>query len=252
MIQIDRPRSKWGVGHLVYEKKEADEQNLQYTHWKEAKIGEWCISDDGFVAKVLDRRVFKKGEMVILPYTRSFCGKNDKILFSKCQNYTNLNGKSWQDAEIKKKRAKNTIRVAAMMTLTGTLDYEKLGQIYRPDQRIPAATVKRFLKQRETQAMIREEIATQLVESGLTDKYVLDTIKEAVALAKVNKDPGNMLKGAIEAAKLRDMYPKESKLTAQVEYSISPELLDKVNEGTPLPAPREVKIPDPEAAIDSV
>lgn len=252
MITIDRPKSKWGVGHIVYEKGEADEQNLQYKHWKEAQKGEWCISDDGYVARVLDRRTYKTGEFIVLPYTRSFCGKSDKIHFLACQDKNNIGGKSWQQREVKRKRAVTTIKVAAMMHLTGTIDYEKLGQIYRPDQRIPAATVKRFLKQKEVQHMIKEEIAKQLVDSGITDQYVLDTIKDAIALAKTNKDPGNMLKGAVEAAKLRDMYPKDNKVIAQVEYQISPELLSKVEDATVLPAPPETKRLDPEAAIDAV
>ena len=45
--------------YKIYKKKEADKDNLPYKYWREADEGEYGISDDKFVAKVISKSIYK-------------------------------------------------------------------------------------------------------------------------------------------------------------------------------------------------
>ena len=48
------------VTYVISTKAEADERGLDYKYWKEAKKGDFCISDDGYVSDVIDRKKYNE------------------------------------------------------------------------------------------------------------------------------------------------------------------------------------------------
>ena len=52
--------------YSVYEKEEMDEQGKEYIYWKEARVGDWALSDDGFCAKVIKRTKYPNDRGLIL------------------------------------------------------------------------------------------------------------------------------------------------------------------------------------------
>ena len=44
--------------YTVYTEPEAKTLDLKYKHWKEAEEGEYALSDDGFVAEVIKRKLY--------------------------------------------------------------------------------------------------------------------------------------------------------------------------------------------------
>jgi len=46
------------TAYEVFEQKEMDAKEKDYTHWKEAEEGDWALSDDGYCAKVLKRKKY--------------------------------------------------------------------------------------------------------------------------------------------------------------------------------------------------
>lgn len=230
LITINRDgQSDLGVGHVVYTREEAEEEGIVFKPWKEADLGGWALTDDGFVGKVLKKKVYKGRDYFVFAFTRIFSSKNTRLEFAKCKSYSAIGGKSWVERESARRRGRDTIKLMAKMVLSGKVDYALLGQAYRPKQGIPEATVRRFLKKEEVKKLVDKAIDEELTRVGITSNWVLDVIKKAILLAEVNEDPGNMLKGAIEAAKIRDMYPKDNKTTAVVEYNISNELLERIS-----------------------
>ena len=42
----------------IYNEKEAKKDGIKYEHWSKARQGEYAISDDGIVAKVIKRKEY--------------------------------------------------------------------------------------------------------------------------------------------------------------------------------------------------
>ena len=56
MYQISiRHRDKGLRQYSIFTKEEADNEGIEYKHWKEAEIGDYAISDDGYVAMVIQK-----------------------------------------------------------------------------------------------------------------------------------------------------------------------------------------------------
>jgi hypothetical protein len=59
--------------YTIYRKKEADSENLEYKYWREAKEGEYGISDDEFVAKVISKSIYNPSSIYVrYPYGYTF------------------------------------------------------------------------------------------------------------------------------------------------------------------------------------
>ena len=168
MIKIKRRINRKTSEYPVYTKQEADDRNIKYLYWKECDTGDWGLTDDEYVSECVSKKDYtdKNG------YTKTFikltcgvgwCSSFSTIKFElnheyECYSKTNP-AKDWKQQEINTTRAKNTINTYANMLLSGNkVDFDKLGKIYRPDQKIPAATVRRFLKQKVSKDMVEQKI----------------------------------------------------------------------------------------------
>lgn len=223
----------------VYTEAEAREKGIEFVPWREVEAGQYCISDDGYVAECIRRlgpyrdtnRTRVRYE-IILPYGRRFTGAR-QLLFEELSKPTH-----WADAELRRNRGRNTVKLYAQLWLQrkGKLtddDYHTLGLTYRKDQQIPAASVKRFLKTKQAQAMIQAEIAALLAEQGVTPEGVVKEYKEILEAAKLD--------GKVAAAKsvvdvFRDMLemmpkPQQKQFGEEIEVD-----WDRVLEGEAEPA----------------
>ncbi len=68
------------------------------------------------------------------------------------------NKRRWIKYELGKFKTKLVIKTYVKMLMSGKIEWEKLCQMYRPDQKQPVWTLKRLLKQTETQNMITDEL----------------------------------------------------------------------------------------------
>ena len=48
--------------YTIYNKQEADDKGIAYKKWQDAYKGEYGISDDEYVAKVISRRIYKASD----------------------------------------------------------------------------------------------------------------------------------------------------------------------------------------------
>ena len=40
----------------IYDKAKAIEKGLDFVYWRQAEVGDWAITDDGYVAECYDRK----------------------------------------------------------------------------------------------------------------------------------------------------------------------------------------------------
>ena len=194
-------------------------------HWNKCKVGEWGLSDDGWIAECLAVNTYATGVEMTYCYGKQWVTKTSKLLFMphwESKNFSGTSIKSHMDLELQKTRTKNLVDAYMTYVMAGkSPDFDKLGQMYRPDQKKPAWTVKRLLKTKGMKEMIKEKMQEVLTERGIDEGYVLDTIKDAIGVAKVNEDPGNMIKAAKELSDYLDMKPKAKTQTDTLELDLS-------------------------------
>tara|TARA_S200002703_G_scaffold54386_2_gene47015 strand:+ start:901 stop:1689 length:789 start_codon:yes stop_codon:yes gene_type:complete len=225
MITIPRKLKINNYQEVDYEVFPKKEFKLKYKHWKDCKEGEWGISDDGYIAQCLAVKTYASGIEMTYPYGKQWVTKTSKLEFEphwESKNFNSVSTKSNMELELQKRRSKDVLDAYMTYIFAGkTPDFDKLGQMYRPDQKKPAWTVKRLLKTKGMKQMIKDKMKEVLTERGIDEGYVLDTIKDAIGVAKVNEDPGNMIKAAKELSDYLDMKPKAKTQTDTLELDLS-------------------------------
>ncbi len=129
------------------------------------------------------------------------------------------NRKRWLKYELGKTKTKLVIKAYVRQLVSGKIEWEKLGQMYRPDQQQPVWTLKRLLKQEETQRMVNEEIDKLLSDEGITPKFVIEERKELLKSAKEKGDITNANRILDSFEDKLDMKPKETKFQQTTEIS---------------------------------
>ena len=179
-----------GINKLfpIYHYSEAND--LTYKHWRDVDRGEYGISDDGYIGECLSKKVYtdKKGRTktyITMCYGVQWGSPNARLLYEpnkKAGIYNQVKPKSWKEREAGKTRTKNVVTAYVQQLLSNNkVDFKKLGQIYRPDQAIPEATVRRLLKQKEIQTMVEKKLNELLTAKGVdmepNKKITTDTLE---------------------------------------------------------------------------
>ena len=220
------------VTYPIYSKEEANNRNIQYRSWKECQVGDFGISDDGYIAECVYRKKYKNNEQVTFPYGRAWLSKGSTLQYIPHRDsgqYTQVGVLSWDEQEARKTRTKNAVKMYAAMMLNGdTIDWNAIGKAYRNDQERPDLTAKRLFKKESIQKMLDKEIQNALQDRNISQGDVLDMILDGIGVAKENKDASNILRGAEQFIKILYMFPKKSMQTDTVQIDMTSTILDKI------------------------
>jgi hypothetical protein len=115
-------------------------------------------------------------------------------------------------------KTKLVIKTYARMLVTGKIEWEKLGQMYRPDQKIPVATFRRLLRQEETQKMVSEELEKLLSDEEITHQFAIRERKEILKMAKEKQDLTNYNRALDAFWDLLDLKPSEIKQIRTTQF----------------------------------
>ena len=231
-INIDH-RQDGMTTYQVYRQDEADNEGISYKHWKEAKTGDYGVSDDGYVAKVISRREYDSNHEVKNIYLRFPWGytfynpkyPTKKLKASGRKSNTTFTGKTRIEVQSGQDKLKN---LAAMFALKPDYDLAvdwALGSTTPEERR----RWKRTMKSEVFKKMVREELQKLLTDHGLTEDYTLDLLTETIDKAKNKSDVTNLLR-AVE--NLQDMHGMKEKhlvkTTDKLEAHSSAELIDDI------------------------
>jgi histone H3/H4 len=238
MVQIERIYARKKRIFHIYTQKEADRSSkLTYKPWKQVNKGEFALTDDGYVSECLDRKDYTDKNGSIKTFVKLSCGvgwvtPSAQILFElnhAHKSYSKTNPRrTWDMQEIKSRRGKDTIDTYAQMKLTGAVNYSQLGKIYRPDSKIPEATVKRFLKNKKVKMEVEKKVKEILMEKSISKEYAVDNLVKALAMAEHKGDVGNFLKANDQIMDLLEMKPNKAITTDTVELIDTTKLLDQI------------------------
>ena len=237
-MQIERIYARKKQVFNIYTQKEADDSpDISYQPWKQAYTGDYALTDDGYVSKCLGRKDYTDANGSVKTFVKLSCGvgwitPSARILFELNHahgSYSKTNpARKWDDQEVNSTRGKNTINTYANMVLGGGVNYSKLGQIYRPDSKIPEATVKRFLKNKKVKMEVEKKVKEILLEKSISKEFAVDNLVKALEMAEHKGDVGNYLKANDQIMDLLEMKPSKAITTDTVELIDTTKLLDQI------------------------
>ena len=222
---------------IVYTQKEADKKGIKYVHWKQVEQGKHGLSDDGYVGVCLKRKTYtdkknRSKENVKMCYGVQWVTANSMLLYEPNKSagiYSAVKPTGWAEKEVGKTRTKNTVNAYVHQMLGGKgVDYSILGKIYRPDDKIPEATVRRLFKQEEIKTMVDKKLQDILVEKGVTKDMVIDITLEGINIARTKMDANNMFKGADSLADYLEMKPSKKFVTETLELDMTSTIVDQI------------------------
>ena len=234
-VNIHHKGDKESTSYRIYRESEAQDKNIDYKYWKEANAGDYAISDDNYVAKVISRREYASNHSIPNIYLRFPWGftfynpkyKSKKLNVKGRKTNVTMSGKSYIEVQSGQDKMKN---LATMFAIKPDYDLAiewAMGAVTDSERR----KWKRTMKSEVFKNMVQDELQKLLVDRGLTEGYTLQLLEETIGMAKDKKDVSNLLR-AVE--NLQDMHGMKDKYlvktTQQIEATSSTKLIDELRE----------------------
>ena len=219
----------------IYTKEEADKEGLQYNHWKNAGEGQWALSDDGFVSKVIKRKAYKGTDKIDNVYLRFAWGytfynpeyKGKELKVKGRKSNTTMSGKRPIEVKAKQKKMQNLAMVYAQTMNTEDTIARVCGEVTSNEDR----RVKRYMRTEVFKGMVRDELTKLLSTHGMSEDYTLDLLESTIKKAQDKGDVTNLMR-AIE--NLQDMHGMKDKhpikTTDTLEATSTTKLIDELRE----------------------
>jgi len=221
--------------YKVYDKKEADRQDIGYVYWKEAKQGEYALTDDNYVGKVIQKKRYIGDNGVTSYYVRMPFGyafhspkyPNQKLKADgRVSNHT-MSGKPQLEVRRGTQEWKNLAMVYSVC-----FDMElAIDTVLDNPTDNKKRTVKRWMRTQEFKSMVKDELKEVLSEKGHNRSKTIDLLDEALEMARKKGDITNFLRVAENIQDMLGMKDKTvTKTTTQLEATATRKLLDEINE----------------------
>jgi hypothetical protein len=223
--------------YFVYNKEEAIEEGISYKYWKDADVGEYGITDDEYVAICIGRKEYIDSQKRCRAFIKLSCGvgwgtRLSKLLYEPNRDfglYSQVKPDYWVRKEIKSTRFKNAVTAyIGQLLSTNAIDWTAIGNIYRPDQKVPEATVRRLFKQQEVREVIDDKLKQTLLDKGVNQELVLDLHLEAIEIARKKTDPSNMLRATENLMDLLEMKPGKRVVTESMDMTLTSSIADQI------------------------
>ena len=230
-IDIHHKGDEKPTTYLVLGKKEADKKNLAYKHWREADEGEYGLSDDDYVAKVISKSTYKPTSVYIrYPFGYTFYNPNYnsvKLKASGRKSNTTISGKTNWEVLSNGQKMNNLAMVYAQ-----TMDYNKaIEHVLDNPSNSTKVMWKRRMKKEKFKDMVRDELQKLLQEHGMTEGFTLDLLEETIQKAKAKGDVTNLMRAVDNLQDMHGMKDKHQvKVTEQIEATSNTKLIDELRE----------------------
>ena len=230
-IDIHHKGDKNPSRYHVYKKSEAQELKIQYKYWRDANEGEYGVSDDGYVAKVITRSVYKPISVYVrYPYGYTFFNPNyasTKLKASGRMANNTISGKTHWEVLCGQQKLSNLA-----MAYAQTMDYGKaIGIVLDNPSRNQERMWKRRMKTENFKDMVRDELQKLLQEHGMTESFTLELLEETIKKAKDKGDITNLMRAVDNLQDMHGMKDKNLiKTTESIEATSNVKLIDELRE----------------------
>ena len=230
-IDIHHKGDKEATTYTVFNKKEAKEKDIDYKHWRKANEGEYGVSDDNYVAKVISRAKYKSTSIYIrFPYGYTFFNPNynsSKLNFAGRKANNTISGKTHWEVIAKGQKMKNLAMVYAQ-----TMDINKtIEHVLDNPTDNQKVMWKRRMKKEKFKDMVREELQALLKKRNMTEGYTLELLEYTIQKSKDKGDITNLMRAVDNLQDMHGMKEKHLiKTTEQIEATSNTKLIDELRE----------------------
>jgi hypothetical protein len=230
-IDIHHKGDKQPTTYKVFDKEEADSNEINYKYWREANEGEYGLSDDDYVAKVISRAKYKSSSIYIrFPYGYTFFNPNynsSKLKFAGRKANNTISGKTHWEVISNGQKMKNLAMVYAQ-----TMDYDKtIEHVLNNPTNNQKIMWKRRMKKEKFKDMVRDELQALLKEHGLTEEYTLELLENTIKTARDKGDVTNLMRAVDNLQDMHGMKDKHLvKTVEQIEATSNTKLIDELRE----------------------
>jgi hypothetical protein len=234
MYQISiRHKGKGVRQYNIFTEEEAKEEGIEYKYWKEAEIGEYAVSDDGYVAMVIQKKEYpgtnkNSNTYIRLPWGYAFYSHkypNKKFKASGRRSNGTFSGKTQLEVRAGQDKMKN-LATAYSVCFNYDLAIDMVFDSTTPQER---HKWKRSMKTEVFRKMIREEMQKLLHEKGYTESDVVDMLTKGLTMAENKGDISNYLKVVENIQDMLGMKDKPiQKTTQKLEAYSTRNLLDEI------------------------
>ena len=233
MYDIDiNHKGKGKTIYTVYKKNEAEDNGIEFKHWKKAEEGDYAISDDDYVSKVIKKKTYVAGDGRPSIYLRFAWGytfynpkySSKKLVVAGRKTNVTFTGKSYIEVQAGQDKMKN---LATMYALKPDYDVAiewALGSVTNSQRR----KWKRTMKSEVFKKMVRKELSNLLHEHGLTEGYTLELLEEAIGMAKNKKDVPSIMRAVENLQDMHGMKGKYMEKTVDKIESKSVSMIDDI------------------------
>ena len=204
---------------------------MEYRYWREAGEGEYGISDDKYVAKVISKSVYNPSSIYVrYPYGYTFFNPkydSTKLKASGRKSNTTISGKTNWEVLSNGHKMKNLAMVYAQ-----TMDYNKaIEHVLDNPTNNQKVMWKRRMKKEKFKDMVREELQALLKDHGLTEEYTLELLEATINTAKAKGDVTNLMRAVDNLQDMHGMKEKnQTKTVEQIEATSNVKLIDELTE----------------------
>lgn len=231
IISINHPTGR--VNYRIFTKEEADKEKIKYVDWREAQIGQWALSDDGYVGQVIKRKTYTTKASLLKDFVRTPWGytflnkdKGGKFNAEGRKSNTTLSGKKDTEVRCNSPRMKLLAKVYAIMGSKR----KSIESVYGTDLAKPQYFgIKTSMKTKYFKENVKKEHAELLSKHGFTEDYTMELLQETIEMAKGKKDVTNLMKAVDNLQDLHGMKEKDTQVdTKQIEVYRKKNLIDSI------------------------
>ena len=219
--------------YTIYKESEAKANEIPYVYWKEADKGDYALSDDGYVAKVINKKIYKttsgKGNVYLrFPWGYTFFAPDTKtkaLNVKGRKTNTTMSGKPYLEVQSKQKTMQSLAMLMAQTSSPDVAIKHVLGTVKGWEKK----KWKRTMKSEVFKKMVREELQKLLKDHEMDEEFTLNLLKNTIEKAKEKGDITNLLKAVDNLQDMHGMKEKYMvKTTQQIEGTSHTELLDDI------------------------
>lgn len=234
-IDIKHKGNKSATTYTIYREDEASKEGILYEHWRDANLGEYGKTDDGYVSKVISRREYtddsgRTNVYVRFPWGYTFFNpkyKSKPLHVRGRKTNVTQSGKSYIEVQSKQNRMKSLAMMFAIKPDYDAAIEWALGEVNNAQRR----KWKRTMKTETFKGMVRDELAKRLTDHGLDEDFTLELLKQAIEIAQEKKETSNLLKAVDNLQDMHGMKDKHLvKTVDKIEGTNTVRLIDELVE----------------------
>ena len=221
--------------YIIYTKDEAELAKIPYIFWQEANQGEYALTDDDYVAKIIKKKEYEDKQGRNSWYYRFAFGyimwdskyPKKKLNCGGRVTNTTMSGKNWLDVRCNSEDYQD---LAFWAAVTENRDVA-IDKVYGSVSVSKRRKLKRHMRTESFKSMKRDEAQKMLASNMMDADYFVNLMKQGVEIA-LKKEDVNGIRGFVnDGMEIHGMKDKETvTVTDRLEAVHTRSLIDSINQ----------------------